>query len=118
MSALEIASGCHADYAGAKEEPVVATLEKFSDGSACGFLLKRSGSKGDWEKRFFKWDGRDRLSYYASEQSMRKGKIDLQTVDSVCLFDDKECKYAFELRTQSRFWAWRQCARKIWNGLT
>jgi hypothetical protein len=79
------------------------------NGTVTGYLLKRPGRGGSWQRRFFKLvEGTSIVTYHASaEDNKIKGEIDLSTCLSVRLSkanSEVSTGLVFELETPKRWW--------------
>ena len=79
-------------------------------GSLAGYLLKRPGRGGNWQRRYFHWSfNTSVITYHASKEEVNKvkGEIDLNTVLSVRLSkanSEISNGLVFELETKKRWW--------------
>ena len=79
------------------------------NGSMAGYLLKRPGRGGAWQRRYFQWEEGSPIVTYRSSPSDKKikGEIDLETCLSVRLSkanSEIRIGLVFELETSKRWW--------------
>ena len=81
-----------------------------TNGTVTGYLLKRPGRGGTWQRRYFRWvENTSIITYHASSNDISKikGEINLKTCLSVKLSkanSEVTTGLVFELETSKRWW--------------